>query len=89
MHNDVQMVENRIQGSIILAMDNIIMARMELAVRSKHICSVCDVEVVAVNSDLREQAGTVTPLLNAFDRDKIDSEPNLHDKIRGLNTANE
>ena len=60
MSNIVDTVEDRIQNAILTAIDNIVVPKIELAVRSVNASSGRDVTCVSANSERREHAGINT-----------------------------
>ena len=65
MNNVVDTVEDRIQNAILTAVDNIIMPKIELAVRSVNVSSERDVTSVAANSERGERVGINASFENA------------------------
>ena len=82
MSNIVDTVEDRIQNAILTAVDNIIMPKIELAVRSVNASSGRDVTSVAANSERGERAGINASSENASGTDKTLRASILYDETR-------
>ena len=82
MNNFVVMVEDRIQNAILTAVDNIIMPKIELAVRSVNTSSGRDVTSVGANSERGEHVGLNASFENASGSDKTLRASILNDETR-------
>ena len=82
MNNIVDTVEDRIQNAILTAVDNIIMPKIELAVRSVNSSSGRDMTSVAANSERGEHVGVNASFENASGNDKTLRASILSDETR-------
>ena len=78
MSNIVDTVEDRIQNSILTAIDNIIAPKIELAIRSIIAFSGRDVTIVAANSERGEQVGVNASFENASGNNNIVNDETRH-----------
>ena len=83
----VHMVQNKIQDMILSTMDNIIIARIEMATSSTRTSSGRDVGSVVSNFDHEEHTVIAAALIT--NRKSRSSELELFSEIRGLNPAEE
>ena len=82
MSNIVDTVEDRIQNAILIAIDNIIAPKFELAIRSINASSGRDVTSVAANSERGEHVGIIASSENASGNNNILHVPNVNDETR-------
>ena len=82
MNNIVDTVEDRIQNAILTAVDNIIMPKIELAVRSVNASSGRDVTSVVANSERGEHVGIDTSFENASGNNNTLRASILNDETR-------
>ena len=64
-NNIVDTVEHRIQNAILTAIDNIVMPKIELAVRSVNASSGRDMTSIVANSEREQQVGINASFVNA------------------------
>ena len=88
MNNIVDTVEDRIQNAILTAIDNIIVPKIELAIRSVNASSGRDVTSVTANSERGERVGINTSFENASENNNTLRVPNVSDETR-LNIPDE
>ena len=92
MNNIVDTVEDRIQNAILTAIDNIIVPRIELAIRSVNASSGRDVTSVSAHSERREYTGINASLENASENNdtlgvtniNVETRCSLRDRVNGL-----
>ena len=82
MSNNAETVENRIQNAILTAIDNIIIPRIEIAVRSIIVFSGWDAASVPAISGCVKHIGKTAWLENLSDRINTFHEINVNDEIR-------
>ena len=82
MCNIVDTVEDRIQNAILTAIDNIVVPKIELAIRSINASSGRDVTSVSANSERREQGGINPPFDSASENNNMLSVTNINDEPR-------
>ena len=75
-------VEDRIQNTILTAIDSIVAHKIELAIRSINSSSGRDATSVAENSELGEQIGITTPFENASGDNTVSHISNVNDETR-------
>ena len=88
MNNIVDTVEDRIQNAILTAIDNIIVPKIELAIRSVNASSGRDVTSVTANSEREERVGINASFENASENNNTLRVPNVSDETR-LNIPDE
>ena len=88
MNNIVDTVEDRIQNAILTAIDNIIVPKIELAIRSVNASSGRDVTSVTANSERGERVGINASFENASENNNTLRVPNVSDETR-LNIPDE
>ena len=74
--------EDRIQNAILTAIDNIVAAKIELAIRSINASSGRDVTSVSANSERKEHVGVNTFFENASGNNNILHVSNVNDETR-------
>ena len=92
MNNIVDTVEDRIQNAILTAIDNIIVPKIELAIRSVNASSGRDVTSVSAHSERREYTGINASLENASENNdtlgvtniNVETRCSLRDRVNGL-----
>ena len=82
MSNLVDTVEDRIQNAILTAIDNIVAAKIELAIRSINASSGRDVTSVFANSECREHMGINASIENASENNNTLGVTNVNDVTR-------
>ena len=82
MENFVETVEDRIQSSILTAIDNIVGPKIELAIRSINASSGRDVASMSANSQRREHTGIDAPFEIASENNNTIDVTNVHDEAR-------
>ena len=82
MCNIIDTVEDRIQNAILIAIDNIVAPKIELAIRSKNASSGRDVTSVSANSELREHVGINAFFENASGNNNTLGVSNVNDETR-------
>ena len=88
MNNIVDTVEDRIQNAILTAIDNIIVPKIELAIRSVNASSGRDVTSVTANSERGERVGINASFENASENNNTLHVPSVSDETR-LNIPDE
>ena len=94
MNNIVDTVEDRIQNAILTAIDNIIVPKIELAIRSVNASSGRDVASVSAHSERREYTGNNASLENASENNdtlgvtniNVETRCSFRDGVNGLST---
>ena len=94
MNNIVDTVEDRIQNAILTAIDNIIVPKIELAIRSVNASSGRDVTSVSARSERREYTGNNASLENASENNDtlgvtniiVETRCSFRDGVNGLST---
>ena len=86
MSNVVEKLEEKILNALLTAMDNIIIPRIELAVRSMKASSGQDIASVTTNSESSEQLEISFPYSSLSDRKSFFSQLNSTDETRGYNS---
>ena len=92
MNNIVDTVEERIQNAILTAIDNIIVPKIELAIRSVNASSGRDMTSVSAHSERREYTGINASLENASENNdtlgvtniNVETRCSFHDRVNGL-----
>ena len=92
MNNFVETVEDRIQNAILTAIDNIVVPKIQLAIRSKNTSSGRNVTSVSANSERREHAGINAFFENASENnnklnttiENDETRQNIHDEVSEL-----
>ena len=95
MNNIVETVEDRIEKSILTAIDNIVAPKIELAIRSINASSGRDVTSVSANSERMEHAGINASFENASENnnklnatnENDETRQNIHDKVSELSVS--
>ena len=82
MSNIVDTVEDRIQNSILTAIENIVAPKIELAIRSINASSGRDATSVSANSERREHVGISTSFENASAKNNTLGVSNVNDETR-------
>ena len=82
MSNFVDTVEDRIQNAILTAIDNIVTAKIELAIRSMNASSGRDATSVSASSELREHLGINASFENASGNNNTLGVSNVNDETR-------
>ena len=82
MSHIIDTVEDRIQSTILTAIDNIVVPKIELAIRSINASSGRDVTSVSTNSERREHAGTYASFENASGNNDTLGVTNVNDETR-------
>ena len=82
MSNIVDTVEDRIQNAILTAIDNIVAAKIELAIRSINASSGRDATSVSANSERREHVGINTSFENASGNNNTLGVSNVNNETR-------
>ena len=82
MSNIVDTVEDRIQNTILTAIDNIVAPKIELAIRSINASSGRDVTSVSANSERRERTGINASFENASENNNTVGVTNTNDETR-------
>ena len=82
MNNFVDTVEDRFQNAILTAIDNIVAAKIELAIRSRNASSRRDATSVITNSECRERIGIKASFKNASENNNIPQVLNRNDETR-------
>ena len=78
----VDTVEDRIQNAFLIAIDNIITTRIDLAVKSINASSGRDAACVTKNSEFGERVGIVASFENAPERNSTFHDLNANDATR-------
>ena len=82
MSNIVDTVEDRMQNTILTAIENIVAPKIELAIRSKNASSGRDVTSVTANSERGELVGINASFENASENNNTLRVPNVNDETR-------
>ena len=82
MNKIVDTVEDRIQNAILAAIDKIVAAKIELAIRSLNASSGRDVTSVSANSERREHTGINASFENASEINNTIGVTNINDEAR-------
>ena len=82
MCNIVDTVEDRIQNTILTAIDNIVAPKIELAIRSINASSARDVASASGNSERREYEGTNASFENASENNRALGTTHINDETR-------
>ena len=82
MNNIVDTIEDRTQNAILTAIDNIIAAKIELAIRSINASSGRDATSVSANSERREHVGINASFENASRNNDTLDVSNVNDETR-------
>ena len=82
MNNIVDTAEDRLQTAILTAFDNIVVSKIELAIRSMDASSGRYAASVAANSECREHVGINGSFENAPGNNNIQQASNGNDEIR-------
>ena len=82
MNNIIDTVEDRIQNAILIAIDNIVAPKIELAIKSINASSGRDVTSVSANSERKERVGLNTSFENASRNNDTLDVSNVNDEIR-------
>ena len=82
MSNIVDTVEDRIQNAILTAIDNIVVPKIELAIRSINASSGRDATSVSANSERGEHVGISTSFENASGNKNTLGVSNVNDETR-------
>ena len=84
MSEIVDTVEDRIQNAILAAIDNIVLPKIELSIRSINASSGRDVTSVTANSERRERIGINASFENASENNNILRVSNVNDETRQI-----
>ena len=82
MCNIVDTVEARVQNAILSAIDSIVAAKIELAIRSLNACSGRDATSVTSNGDRGEHVGNHAPFENASGNNNVVRVSNVVDETQ-------
>ena len=82
MRNIVGTVEDRIQNSILTAIDNIVAPKIEMAIRSINAYSGRNATSVNANSERGEHAGFSASFENASENNNVSHVSNVNDETR-------
>ena len=82
MNNIIDTVEDRIQNAILIAIDNIVAPKIELAIRSKNASSGRDVTSVSANSERKERVRINASFENASRNNDTLDVSNVNDETR-------
>ena len=82
MNNIVDTVEDRIQNAILTAIDNIIVPKIELAIRSVNASSGRDATSASTHSERREHTGINASFENASENNDTSGVTNVNDETR-------
>ena len=85
MNNIIDTVENRIQNAILIAIENIVAPKIDLAIRSKNAPSGQAATSVSVNSERREHVGINAFFENASGNNNTQGVSNGNDETRHNN----
>ena len=82
MSNIVDTVEDRIQNAVLIAIDNIVAPKIELAIRSINASSGRDATSVTANSEHGEHIAITAPFENASENNNVLHKLNVNDETR-------